>query len=268
MARRRTPAGPGTHVSILEAGDSVKRILIIGATSAIAQHCARLWANKGAQFFLVSRTEGRLETVTHDLVARGTSVVSHATLDVLDQASHEATVSRAFESLGACDVVLIAHGVLPDERECAENPSEAIRQFNINATSTISLAALAAAHLRKQGHGTLAVISSVAGDRGRPSNFHYGAAKAAVSTYCDGLRASLQGTGVNVVTIKPGMVATPMTAGMPLPKALVASPEKVARDIVRGIERGAATIYTPWWWRWIMLIIRLIPEAIFVRMKL
>lgn len=246
----------------------MKRILIIGATSAIAQHCARLWASEGARFFLVARTEGRLEPVTRDLVARGASAISHATLDVLDQTSHEATISRALESLGNCDVVLIAHGVLPDERQCAENPAEAIRQFNINATATISLAAHAATHLRKQGHGTLAVISSVAGDRGRPSNFHYGAAKAAVSTYCDGLRASLQGTGVNVVTIKPGMVATPMTAGMPLPKALVASPEKVARDIVRGIARGAATIYTPWWWRWIMLIIRLMPEAIFVRMKL
>jgi decaprenylphospho-beta-D-erythro-pentofuranosid-2-ulose 2-reductase len=246
----------------------LKRILIIGATSAIAQHCARLWASEGAKFFLVARTEIRLEPVTRDLVARGASSASHATLDVLDHASHEPTVSRALENLGACDIVLIAHGVLPDERECAANPVAAMRQFNINATSTISLAALAAAHLRKQGHGTLAVISSVAGDRGRPSNFHYGAAKAAVSTYCDGLRASLQGTGVNVVTIKPGMVATPMTAGMPLPKALVASPEKVARDIVRGIARGAATIYTPWWWRWIMLIIRLMPEAIFVRLKL
>jgi short-subunit dehydrogenase len=246
----------------------VKRILIIGATSAIAQHCARLWASESARFFLVARTESRLEPVTRDLVARGASGVSHATLDVLDHASHEATMSRAFESLGDCDIVLIAHGVLPDEKECAANPAQATRQFNINATATISLAALAAAHLRKQGHGTLAVISSVAGDRGRPSNFHYGAAKAAVSTYCDGMRASLKGTGVNVVTIKPGMVATPMTAGMPLPKALVASPEKVARDIVRGIARGAATVYTPWWWGWIMLVIKSIPESIFVRMKL
>lgn len=212
----------------------MKRILIIGATSAIAQHCARQWASEGARFFLVARTESRLNPVTRDLMARGASGVSHATLDALDHAHHDATVSRAFESLGAGDIVLIAHGVLPDEKECAENPAAAMRQFNINATSTISLAAFAASHLRKQGHGTLAVISSVAGDRGRPSNFHYGAAKAAVSTYCDGLRASLQGTGVNVVTIKPGMVATPMTAGMPLPKALVASPEKVARDIEIG----------------------------------
>lgn len=250
----------------------MKRILIIGATSTIAQHCARLWALDGAQFHLVARSQEHLIDVGRDLVARGASTgastLYFGKLDALDQQSHDSVISTAFSVLGECDVVLIAHGVLPDEAQCADNPAEAIRQFNINATATISLAALATAHLRKQGHGTLAVISSVAGDRGRPSNFHYGAAKAAVSTYCDGLRASLQGTGVNVVTIKPGMVATPMTAGMPLPKALVASPEKVARDIVRGIARGAATIYTPWWWRWIMLIIRLMPEAIFMRMKL
>lgn len=250
----------------------MKRILIIGATSTIAQHCARLWARDGAQFHLVARSQEHLVDVGLDLVARRASQVApthyFGILDVLDQQSHDSTISRAFEALGGCDIVLIAHGVLPDEKECAENPAEATRQFNINATATISLAAHAATHLKKQGYGTLAVISSVAGDRGRPSNFNYGAAKAAVSTYCDGLRASLHGTGVKVVTIKPGMVATPMTAGMPLPKALVASPERVARDIVRGIERGAATIYTPWWWRWIMLVIRLIPEAIFVRMKL
>jgi len=246
----------------------MKRILIIGATSAIAQHCARLWANGETRFLLIGRSTTRLESIGLDLAARGAPTDFWSILDVLDQEQHDSTISSAFEALGGCDIVLIAHGVLPDERQCAENPAEAIGQFNINATATISLTAHAATHLRKQGQGTLAVISSVAGDRGRPSNFHYGAAKAAVSTYCDGLRASLHGTGINVVTIKPGMVATPMTAGMPLPKALVASPEKVARDIVRGIARGAATIYTPWWWRWIMLIIRLIPEAIFVRMKL
>lgn len=246
----------------------MKRILIIGATSTIAQHCARLWARDGAQFHLVARTSQHLEEVSRDLIARGASGVSSAVLDVLEQQSHDSSISKALGVLGECDIVLIAHGILPDERQCAENPAEATRQFNINATATISLAAHAATHLKKQGHGILAVISSVAGDRGRPSNFNYGAAKAAVSTYCDGLRARLHGTGVKVVTIKPGMVATPMTAGMPLPKALVASPERVARDIVRGIERGAATIYTPWWWRWIMLVIRLIPEVIFVRMKL
>lgn len=250
----------------------MKRILIIGATSAIAQHCARIWARDGAQFHLIARTLTHLEDIGLDLLARGTSTGRSAhymdKLDVLDQQSHESTLSKAFTTLGECDIVLIAHGILPDERQCADDPAEAIHQFNVNATATISLAAHAATHLRKQGHGTLAVISSVAGDRGRPSNFHYGAAKAAVSTYCDGLRASLHGTGVNVVTIKPGMVATPMTAGMTLPKVLVASPERVARDIVNGIARGAATIYTPWWWRLVMLVIRLIPEAIFVRMKL
>jgi short-subunit dehydrogenase len=116
--------------------------------------------------------------------------------------------------------------------------------------------------------GTLAVISSVAGDRGRASNYVYGSAKAAVSAFCEGLRMRLFHTGVHVLTIKPGPVATPMTAGMKMPAIIVATPEKVARDIVRAVRRKAATLYTPWFWRPIMFVIRALPAAVLRRLPL
>ncbi len=246
----------------------MKRILIIGATSAIAQECARIWSGEHARFYLVARNEQRLKEVARDLEARGATNVETAILDVAEMTSHQHIVERAQHSLEQLDIVLLAHGVLPDEAACDQSPSAATAQFTINATATISLMIATIAILRKQGAGTLAVISSVAGDRGRASNCHYGAAKAAVSTFSAGMRARLRGTGVSLVTIKPGMVDTPMTSGMPLPRALVSSPDSVARAIVRGIDRKVATIYAPWWWRWIMLVIRHIPESIFVRLKL
>ncbi|WP_250523076.1 MULTISPECIES: SDR family NAD(P)-dependent oxidoreductase, partial [unclassified Caballeronia] len=122
--------------------------------------------------------------------------------------------------------------------------------------------------LEAQRHGTLAVISSVAGDRGRPSNYLYGSAKAALQAFLEGLRARLFKVGVHVVDIKPGFVATPMTAGLPLPGPLVATPEKVAKDIVRGIDRKKDVLYTPWFWWGIMLIIRNVPRFVFKRASL
>jgi short-subunit dehydrogenase len=146
--------------------------------------------------------------------------------------------------------------------------SAAVREFNTNAVSIIALLTRFANIVEQQRRGTIAVISSVAGDRGRQSNYLYGSAKAALSTFCDGLRARLFKVGAHVVTIKPGFVATPMTAGLPLPGPLVATPEKVAGDIVRAIEKGKDVIYTPWFWWGIMLIIRSIPGRVFKRLSL
>ena len=122
--------------------------------------------------------------------------------------------------------------------------------------------------MEKDRSGTIAVISSVAGDRGRPSNYLYGTAKAAVNTFCEGLRARLHHAGVHVTTIKPGFVATPMTQGLNLPKLLVATPERVAKDIVKAIDSRKNTIYTPHFWRWVMLIIKSIPSFLFKKLKI
>lgn len=246
----------------------MSRILIIGATSLIASHCARIWAGRGADLVLLGRKAARLHDVAADLTARGATSVTCHIFEASDLASHANLLDQVFAGGKAPDITLIAYGELPDELACDDNPATAERQFTTNATSTIALVSALAARLKPVGQGTIAVMSSVAGDRGRASNAHYGAAKAAVSTFCDGLRARLHGTGIHILTIKPGMVATPMTAGLSLPGLLVSPPDRIARDICRAIARRKAIIYTPWWWSWIMRVIRMIPEPLFVRLKL
>lgn len=246
----------------------MQRILIIGATSAIATACARLWAVQGASFFLVARNSERLALVASDLRNRGAASVSCWSMDATDTEAHPAMLAACVGRLQQIDIALIAHGTLPDQQACQQDVQLALREFASNGTSVIALLTLLANQFEQQRCGTLAVISSVAGDRGRASNYLYGSAKAAVSTFCEGLRGRLFKAGVAVVTIKPGFVDTPMTRGLPLPAALVASPEQVARRMIDGIARGTPELYAPAFWRWIMLVIRHIPQAIFKRMKL
>lgn len=246
----------------------MKKVLIIGATSAIAAACARLWADQGAEFFLVARNDEKLEQTAADLKARGAKVVTLHNMDATDFDAHPAMLESCLASLQQVDIALIAHGTLPDQKVCEQDVSVAVQEFANNGTSVIALLTRLANQFEIQRCGTLAVISSVAGDRGRPSNYLYGTAKAAVSTFCEGLRARLFKVGVHVITIKPGFVDTPMTKGLPLPAALVAKPEQVAQRILKGIERKTATLYAPGFWALIMLIIRSIPQPIFKRLNL
>lgn len=246
----------------------MKRILIIGATSAIATACARIWAEQKAEFFLVARDADKLSQVADDLLTRGASQVGCFTMDVLDSSQHGVMLESCLEQLYQIDIALIAHGTLPDQAACEQDPILAMREFAINGTSVIELLTPLANQFARQGCGALGVISSVAADRGRATNYLYGSAKAAVSTFCQGLRVRLFKQGVSVTLIKPGFVDTPMTQGLALPSALVASPEKVATQIVMGIESGKAELYTPRFWLIIMLIIRQIPDFIFKRMNL
>jgi short-subunit dehydrogenase len=246
----------------------MKTILIVGATSAIATACARQWASQGARFFLVARNGERLQQVADDLTARGAKLAACHQLDIDSLDQHAAMLDACKAELGAIDIVLVAPGTLPDQAACQTDPALAVREFNTNAVSVIALLTPIANVLEAQKSGALAVISSVAGDRGRPSNYLYGSAKAALSAFCEGLNARLFKSGVHVMTIKPGFVATPMTAGLPLPGPLVATPEKVAKDIVRGIEKRGDVLYTPWFWSIIMLIIRSVPKFMFKRASL
>jgi decaprenylphospho-beta-D-erythro-pentofuranosid-2-ulose 2-reductase len=247
----------------------MKNILIVGATSAIAIACAREWAKQGdARFFLVARNGERLQQVADDLTARGARLAACHQLDIDHLDQHSAMLGHCASELGALDIVLVAPGTLPDQAACQADPDVAVREFNTNAVSVIALLTPIANTLEAQKRGALAVISSVAGDRGRPSNYLYGSAKAALSAFCEGLNARLFKAGVHVVTVKPGFVATPMTAGLPLPGPLVATPEQVANDIVRAVEKGKDVLYTRWFWAIIMLIIRSIPGRIFKRLSL
>ena len=246
----------------------MKKIVIVGATSAIAMACARLWAAEQAEFFLVGRDTEKLRQIADDLNARGASAAHTHTLDLNQFDAHPAMLETCFSILGRVDIALFAHGTLPDQKACENDVAIALHEFSTNGLSVIALLTLLANRMEVQGSGTIAVISSVAGDRGRPSNYLYGTAKAAVTTFCAGLRARLFKSGVHVLTIKPGFVDTPMTQGLPLPGLLVASAERVATDIHRAIRRKSNSIYTPYFWVPIMFMIKAIPNAVFKKLRL
>jgi short-subunit dehydrogenase len=243
-------------------------VLVVGATSAIAEAAARLWAARGASLYLAARRETLLEASAADLRLRGAKQVAYERFDILDADAHEAMWARAEAAIGVVDCVLLAHGTLPDQAAAVADAELAVREIELNGVSTAALALRACNRFQARGRGTLAVITSVAGVRGRASNFVYGSAKALVSTLLEGLRHRLHGTDVRVIDIRPGFVDTPMTAQFPKGGPLWATPQRVARDIVAAVDGGAGVVYTPWFWRWIMLVIRHIPEFVFVRTRL
>jgi len=244
-----------------------QNILIIGAASGIAEAVARRYAAQGARLFLVARNSRKLQVISADLAARGAKDVQIFVMDANDSDRIPQMVDAAWLSLGTVDVALIAHGTLPDQQRAETDVAYAIAEFRTNAESVIACLAGLAGRFEPQGKGVIAVIGSVAGDRGRASNYLYGSAKAAIDTYASGLRARLFRSGVHVLLIKPGFVATAMTSALNLPERLIATPESVARDIQRAIAKQKNILYTPWFWNWIMLIIRWIPAVVFNRMK-
>lgn len=245
----------------------MQKVVIIGATSAIAESTVRLYAARGAQLFLVARNVERLKDIADDLRVRGAQEVFQASLDVNDVQDHARLIEQVWTSLGHVDVLLVAHGTLPDQTQCEVSVDLALKEFATNGTSTIALLTAVAPCFESQRKGVIAVISSVAGDRGRQSNYLYGSAKAAVTAFTSGLRQRMAKVGVNVLTIKPGFVDTPMTRDFKK-GALWAKPDDIARGIVRASDRGRGVIYLPWFWLPIMLIIRHIPEFVFKRIKL
>jgi short-subunit dehydrogenase len=245
----------------------MRKTLIIGATSAIAEATARILAGRGDSLYLVARNQARLTSIAADLSIRGSPRVSFEVLDANDLAGHAAMLERAAAFLGGYDTVLIAHGTLSDQKACETSVDMALQEINTNALSVVALLTRVANHLAQQRSGTIAVISSVAGDRGRGSNYVYGSAKALVTAFLSGLRQRLGKVGVGVVTIKPGFVDTPMTAAFPK-GPLWASPERVAQGIVKAIDRRSSTVYLPGFWWPIMFIIRAIPERVFLRLSL
>lgn len=245
----------------------MQRILIIGATSAIAEATARLWAARGNALFLVGRRADRLEVIAADLRVRGAAAVGSYVMDACDIAAHVAMLEAAEMAIGGVDIALIAHGSLPDQKACETSVDRTLREIEINGLSVIALATRLGEKFEAQGRGSLAVVSSVAGDRGRQSNYVYGAAKGMVSLFLQGLRNRLARNGVQVLTIKPGFVDTPMTAAFSK-GVLWAKPASIARGIVRAIDRKSDEVYLPGFWYLIMALIRHIPERVFKRLSL
>ena len=245
---------------------SQHKVIIFGATSAIAQAIARRLAGDGAGFALVGRDEGRLAVVRDDLLARGATNVTTHVLSYGDYAVYAPLIDAATSALGGLTTVIVAHGELSDQERAELEPEYLVQQLNVNLISPLVAITVAANRLQEQGSGMIIVPGSVAGDRGRRSNYAYGTAKAALATFSEGLRSRLAGSGVQVMLVKPGRVDTPMTAHFPN-RTLFSSPDRVARDVVRAMSRGRDVVYTPWYWRYIMLVIRLLPAALFKRAR-
>lgn len=246
-----------------------KKIVIIGATSAIAEHCARLWLEmQPIDLVLVGRDASRIARVAADLKVRSPqSDIRTVQAGFLDPDAINATVG-SIVGAGRVDIVLIAHGVLPDQSGCQDNLLACRDALEINGVSPVLYAEAFASEMEKARHGTIALIGSVAGDRGRKSNYVYGAAKGLVARYAQGLQHRFAGSGVKIVLIKPGPTDTPMTAHLKDQGAKLASVESVARQIVAGVGSGKPVVYTPRKWWLIMGVIQHLPRAIFNRLDI
>ena len=244
----------------------MRKIVAVGATSAMAQATLRKAAACGDSMVLVGRSRERLDAVAADLRVRGAGSVHVLPVNPGDHASVESWMTDADTKLSGFDTLLVAHGVLTDQSAAEQDPAVMVRDLDVNFTSAAVVLTVAANRLEKRGGGSIAVISSVAGDRGRQSNYVYGAAKAALSTFTDGLRHRLHGKGVRVLTIKPGFVDTPMTAHLPK-GPLFASAESVGGKIYRALGRQGV-LYVPGFWRWILFIVRHLPEALFLKTRM
>jgi len=244
------------------------RILVVGATSTIARHVSARLAERGATLHLAARRLDAAERIGRDLTVRFESDVSWGRFEATEYPSHEALLDRATDAMGGLDGLFVAVGMLGDQSQAENDPSHLRQIATINYTAPASLVTLTANRLAEQGQGWIATLSSVAGDRGRPSNYAYGAAKAGLSAFLEGLRGRMYTRGVHVLTVKPGPVDTKMTFDMDDPPPLMADPHRVAADIVAAIEKGKDVCYTPPIWRYIMAAIQLLPSSGFKRLDL
>jgi short-subunit dehydrogenase len=244
----------------------LKNVAIFGATSAIAEQVARLYAAEGARLFLAARSKERVDEIARDLTARGAAATVPFAIDFDDLSRFAAMIEVCQREIGQLDVVLIAYGTLGDQKSAEADPAVTARELHTNFVSPATLLNILALHVRPGG--ALGAITSVAGDRGRQSNYVYGAAKGGLSRFLEGMRHRLAPAGVRVVDIRPGFVDTPMTAHIRKGGPLWARAENVARDIRRALDKQGGTLYTPWYWAHVMRLVRNVPAPIFHKSKL
>jgi len=246
---------------------SAQKILILGVTSAIAEATARRFADKGATFFIVGRQFKRVKAICEDLKIRGAPKCDFQVADLRDRSKHVQLLEQARASLGSIDLAILAYGILGDHARGIRDFEHAHDIFETNFISHTSLLTHLANTLEAQRSGALCVVTSVAGDRGRQSNYIYGASKGGLSVFLSGLRNRLYANGVQVLDVRPGFVDTPMTEAFKK-GPLWASPAKIARGIETSLWLRKNVAYLPWFWSWIMWVIRSIPESVFKRLKL
>jgi decaprenylphospho-beta-D-erythro-pentofuranosid-2-ulose 2-reductase len=247
--------------------DSPKRIVILGAASAIAEAAARLWAAQGSRLALVGRNGDRLQAIAADLIARGAASAEPIVADCVS-VDAGSTLDALAKQLGGLDIVLLAYGVLGDHSELERDPAAAAELLNTNFVSAAVWCLAAADRFERQRSGALVVIGSVAGDRGRASNYVYGASKAGLAALVEGLAHRLAKAGARAALIKPGFVDTPMTAHVAKKGPLWANPADIGQAVVRAAEKGGPVVYAPFYWRGIMAVVRNVPAPIFHKTNL
>jgi len=245
----------------------MESVLILGATSGIAQAIARKLAARGVNLILAGRSMDDLNRLAGDLKVRFNCTATAMLFDAASFETHATFYESCKAHVGQLDGVILCYGYMGNQHNAQNDGQHAKEVIDINFTSCVSILHIAANDMEKRGSGFICAISSVAGDRGRQSNYVYGSAKGALSIFLQGLRNRLAKSGVSVLTVKPGFVDTRMTFGQK-GLFLVAKPEKVASDIIRAIEKKKNVLYTPFFWRWIMLIIKMIPEFVFKKLSL
>ncbi|MCB1044108.1 MAG: SDR family NAD(P)-dependent oxidoreductase [Acidobacteria bacterium] len=241
-------------------------VVVFGATSAIAQAASHFWAARGDRLLLVARNADNLNAVANDLRARYDVDIATHQADLADVAGVPDLVHSVFESMSQVDRVLIAYGTLPDQEACEIIPADAWPHLTTNFVSPVILVGELSRRMASHG-GCIGVITSVAGERGRRSNYVYGSAKAGLMTFLQGMRHRLHGTKLHICDIRPGFIATPMTQHLKQ-GLLFAKPAKVAPRLVQAMDRGKSVVYLPGFWRWIMWVIRAMPTYIMHRTKL
>jgi decaprenylphospho-beta-D-erythro-pentofuranosid-2-ulose 2-reductase len=240
---------------------------LVGATRGMGRAMARLLAERGEAIVLLGRDVSDLEASARDLEARGAAVpVKSAHLDLGAPADFESALDAADRALGGLDTLVVTGGLFARQEELAADPPRTERMLDVNFTGTVLLCQMAAERLAARGGGTICAFSSVAGDRPRRSNYLYGASKAGLSAFLDGLGQAYAERGVKVVCVRPGFVKTGMTEGLPVPP-FAGEPDSVANAVLAGIERGRPVVYAPGVWRWVMLIIRALPRSVLRRLK-
>jgi decaprenylphospho-beta-D-erythro-pentofuranosid-2-ulose 2-reductase len=276
MSIRRSPPASG-GASVADVGSAypprpnrtpdVQRVLAFGGTSVIAQAVLRRLAAQGAAVCMVGRNADRLQIVADDLAARGSSRAVYRVIDFRDYSAYDMIVSEAAEQLGGLDLVIVAHGQLSDQARSRRDVTYMVDQLHVNLVSAVVAVGVAADRFEAQGSGTIIVLGSVAGDRGRRSNYVYGSAKAALAAFSEGVRHRLRPSGARVILVKPGLVDTPMTSRLKK-NPLYATPDRVASDVLGAIRDGRDVVYSPFWWRYVMAAIRALPGWIFLRLPL
>jgi len=258
---------PTTSLSEATPATAMKKIVILGATSSIALEVQRLLARRGYDLLLVSRSPQRLADLQADLTVRGAQQVLTYSADLASIQQHDAIFEFARQNFPDFDTVLLAYGCMHNQKESEGSVDVLLEELRVNFVSAAAILTLFAADLERRRTGCVAAITSVAGDRGRRSNYVYGSAKGALSLFLQGLRSRLHPAGVRVITIKPGPVQTPMTDHLPN-AARFADPKQVARDIVGALERRSPDVlYTPKVWRYVMSAVQQIPETFFKRLS-